>query len=138
MKEFPLRLDRYFFTHQEVAANPDFIQDDENNPTHLELIVEGHASRLADHGHRYGITARVEPNQDESKNLPYFFSIMAFGIISIKDDALGQSAIESIIETSGIQLLFGAIRERLADMTSRGPWDLIQLDFIPLTIKIDS
>lgn len=138
MKNFPLQLDRYFFTQQEVTANPDFIQDDDNTPTHLELIVEGHASRLADHGHRYGITARVEINQNESKNVPYFFTIMAFGIISIKDDTFGQSAIESIIETSGIQLLFGAIRERLADMTARGPWDAIQLDFIPLAIKIDS
>ncbi|MGZ4956679.1 MAG: hypothetical protein ACXWFG_15890 [Methylobacter sp.] len=138
MKNFPLRLDRYFFTNQEVVANPDFIQDDESNPTQLELIVEGHASRLEDHGQRYGITARVGVNQNDSKNVPYFFTIMAFGIISIKDDTLGQATIEGIIETSGIQLILGAIRERLADMTARGPWELMLLDFIPITIKIES
>lgn len=138
MKDFPLRLERYFFTHQEVIANPDFIQGDESNPSCTELTIEGHASRLADHGHRYGITARVSINQDESQNTPYFFSIMAFGIISIKDDSYGQAAIENTIETSGIQLILGVIRERLADMTARGPWELMPLDFIPLKISIDS
>jgi|GEM_PF-1123431 len=136
MKEFPLRLERYFFTHQQVTANPDFNQDIVNNPIHFEYIIDGDATRLADQDHQYGISAHVELNQEKSKNPPYFLSVTAFGIVSIKDDTVGPAAIESMIESSGIQLLLGAIRERLADMTARGPWGQINLDFIPLTIRL--
>ncbi|HEY8035627.1 MAG TPA: hypothetical protein VIF37_08565 [Methylobacter sp.] len=135
MTEFPLRLDRYFFTQQEVTANPDFVQDEDNNDIY---IIEGNAQRLVDHDHVYGITAHVELNAETSVNPPYFFSITAFGVILVKDGSVGQAAIESIIENSGAQLLLGAIRERLADMTARGPWASINLDFIPLAIKLDS
>jgi len=137
MTEFPLRLDNYFFTHQEVTANIEHVPDSKDNPAFLDFIVEGAANRLANNNNKYAITAHVEINKETSVNLSYFFSITAFGIISIKADMQGHPGIESIIETSGIQLLFGAIRERLADMTARGPWPLIQLDFIPLMVKIE-
>jgi len=138
MSEFPLRLDSYFFTHQEVIANIDHEQDSKKMPIHLDFIVNGTANRMAGHESKYAITAHVEINKETSHNLSYFFAITAFGIVSIKDGMQGHPGIESIIETSGVHLLFGAIRERLADLTARGPWQSIQLDFIPLTVKLDA
>ena len=135
MSEFPLRLENYFFTHQEVIANPEFIPDPVNHPSHIDFMVDSGITRLADHDHRYGITAYIELNKEKSNNPPYFFSITAFGIVSIKDNTQDQQVIKGIIETSGAKLIFGAIRERLADMTARGPWGIVPIDFIPIRIK---
>lgn len=139
MSEFPLRLENYFFTHQEAIANPEFLQDAAKKP-YIDLVVNGGIVRLDDSGNesRYGVTVHVELNKEKSENSPYFFSITAFGIVSIKTDMQSYPGVESLVETSGTQLLFGAIRERLADMTSRGPWSFVQLDFIPLVMKLDS
>jgi len=139
MSEFPLRLESYFFTHQEAIANPEFLQNADKKPS-IDIIVNGGIIRLDDsnNGYRYGLTVHVELDKEKSENSPYFFSITAFGIISIKPDVQSYQSIESLVETSGTQLLLGAIRERLADMTSRGPWTFVQLDFIPLTMKLDS
>lgn len=134
MNEFPLRLERYFYTDQQVTANPNFL--DSSTP-HIDFLVEASAVRITDQTGKYGVTAKISLNQEKSFNSPYFFSLSAFGIICIKEHS-EIAAAEAQIEASGAQLLIGAIRERLAEMTSRGPWGIIHLDFVPLALKIES
>jgi preprotein translocase subunit SecB len=132
MKEYPLRLDRYFFTEQEVKANPGFIHD-QGTPVLMDFFCKTEYSKLDNGDRSYGIVASVSLNQEGSQNPPYFFSISAFGIVVARED-LEAGDIESMIEMSGAQMLLGAIRERLAEMTGRGPWGAINLDFVPLPL----
>ncbi len=134
MTEFPLRLERYFFTEQQVIANPDYEIADVK---HIDFLVDASANRIEGQPGKYGISAKVELNQEKSGNAPYFITITAFGILVIKD-GVDPIVAEPHIETSGAQLLIGVIRERLAEMTARGPWGALYLDFVPITIKIDS
>lgn len=134
MTEFPLRLERYFFTEQQVIANPDYEITDIKR---IDFLVDASANRIEGQTGKYGISAKVELNQEKSSNAPYFFTITAFGIIAIKD-GIETLVAEPHIETSGAQLLIGVIRERLAEMTARGPWGTLHLDFVPIIIKIDS
>jgi preprotein translocase subunit SecB len=132
MKKYPLRLERYFFTEQQVNANPGFDQDDAV-PSILDFFYNVQTVRIGGNDHEYGITAKVSLNHEQSQNPPYFFSISAFGIIAANED-IDAAAVESMIETTGAQMLLGAIRERLSDMTARGPWGPIYLDFVPLPL----
>lgn len=133
MTDFPLRLDRYFFTEQQVIANPDY---QANSGQQVDFRVDASASQIEGQPGRYGITAKVESNPEKSDNPPYSFAITAFGVIATTEGVECVLA-EAQIETSAAQLLIGAIRERLAELTARGPWGTLYLDFVPIRIKID-
>ncbi len=132
MKQFPLQLERYFFTEQYISANQEFNQDTENNPINIEQTINSDFSKT-DEEEKYFISAEISLNREKSSNPPYFFKISVFGIISIRDKDTPNEVIESMIRTSGTQLVIGAVRERLAEMSSRGPWGMIHMDFIPIS-----
>lgn len=131
MEQFPLQLERYFFTEQNISANPEFNIDTEKNPTHLEYLISYDFSKSDNSD--YFISSEVRLDPEKSTNPSYFFNISVFGVISIRDKSITEDQINKILQTSGAQLIIGAIRERLAEMSSRGPWGMINLDFIPLT-----
>jgi preprotein translocase subunit SecB len=135
MKEYPLRLERYFFTEQQVTANPRYVND-QNDQAVLEYTYHLNTDKLNGSSHLYGITIKISINQEQSKNPPYFFTLAAFGIVEITED-LDETTIQKLVDFSGGQLLIGVIRERLSDMTSRGPWGPLFLDFIPLGSPTD-
>lgn len=133
MSEFPLQLERYFYTEQQVSANPNYL---ESSSPHLDFLIDASVVRLTDQPGKYGLTASATINQETSFNSPYSFLISAFGIVNVNKES-DIAAAEAQIEVSGAQLLIGAIREHLAEMTSRGPWGAIYLDFVPIALKID-
>ena len=43
-----------------------------------------------------------------------------------------------LLKVSGPQMMIGVIRERIAEMTSRGPWPTAHLNFIPIQLNIEN
>lgn len=132
MKKYPLQLENYFFTHQEVIANPDFSQDaSARSENKINFNVTKHAAG------RYSIAGEIALDKDKSDNSPYYFHIAAFASISIDEEAdIGQ--IDALIHTAGTQLLVGVMRERLAELTSRGPWRGLHLNFVPIVYQAET
>jgi hypothetical protein len=74
---------------------------------------------------------------DESVNAPYHFVIEAYAIVamdgSIGDEAADRAAANGV----GMQVVVGAIRERLADLTSRAPWGRFLMGVVVLSGVLD-
>lgn len=128
MVAYPWRLENFFFPHQEVRANLSF--DPNGNrlgsqftPSFSLVAIEGRPDAV-------GIEASVSLDEGKSDNPPYFFTISAFGILTtdleMTDDLRAQAA------GFGINVLFGALRERLATLTARAPWGAFVLGPVPI------
>jgi len=130
MNPYPWRLETYFFPHQEVRANPE--HDPNGTRPDNRLNTSSNLVALEGRPEAVGIEAYLSLNEGQSQNPPYFFTINAFGVLTtdleITDQLRAQAA------GLGFHLLIGAIRERLATLTSRAPWGTFILPPIPLTI----
>lgn len=133
--QFPLKLKNYFFTHQEVIANPshDESAETENN---IDYDIAVETVNISENS--YGVNVKIYVDVEKNQNAPYFFTIAAFGFIEVNMDQnkdITNEELKKLISSTGVSVLVGAIRERLADMTARGPWAVCYLDILPLTEK---
>lgn len=135
MKELPIQLERYFFPHQEVIANHEFIQDKDGTHTHTD--INSNLSPVPEQKGKYGIDVQLVLNQEKSNNPPYFFKIIVFGVFTLNETEIDPENFERLIRETGSSILIGAARERLAEITSRGPWPAQQLGIVPLTQKTE-
>lgn len=131
-------LREYIFTEQKVLANPFF---DENNGeiTDLEIIININDNAKED-GIFYiqvNISTGSDQPPEEKTHCSYQFSISAFGRIEldlddikIEDIDLHGKDISYHAGITGAQILIGAIRERVADLTARGPWPTILIQTV--------
>ena len=126
---FPLQLSNYFFTHQEATANPEH-EINQSKESNAHYDINAVVSKINDRN-SYGLEVTATLNPEKSVNAPYFIKITAFGIIEASD-AINQKEIEKLVSSAGSQLMIGAIRERIAEMTSRGPWPANYINFIQL------
>jgi preprotein translocase subunit SecB len=136
MKPIPVSLERYFFTTQSVIANPD--HDINSGFTKFHLKIENNLSLLPEQNNRYGIEVTVSLDKENSNNAPYDVNVTAFGVIQVIDDKTDQNEIDYLLKVLGPQMMIGVIRERIAEMTSRGPWPTAHLNFIPIQINIEN
>lgn len=136
MKPIPVSLEHYFFTTQSVIANPE--HDINNSSTKFHLKIENNLSLLPEQSNRYGIEVTVSLDKENSNNAPYDVNVTAFGVIQVIDDKTDPNEIDFLLNVSGPQMMIGVIRERIAEMTSRGPWPTAHLNFIPIQINIQT
>lgn len=90
------------------------------------MAIEGHPEAV-------GVEASIAVNESQSENPPYFFTISAFAVLSTSLEMTDQSRTQAA--GVGINLLVGAIRERLATLTSRAPWSTFMLGPVPLNLS---
>ena len=126
---FPLLLNNYFFTHQEAIANPEHKQG-EKHESKMHFDINAVVSTIEE-GNTYTLEVTTVINAEKSVNPSYFIKISVFGIIDVTQDLVSEE-IETLLNTSGSQILIGAIRERIADLTSRGPWPTSFIDFVKI------
>jgi len=134
MKPIPVLLERYFFTTQSVIANPD--HEINNGSTKFHLKIDNNFTSLPEQNNRYGIEVTVSLDKENSNNAPYDVTVTAFGVIQVIDAQIEQNEIDYLLKVSAPQMMIGVIRERIAEMTSRGPWPTAHLNFIPMQINI--
>jgi len=131
MSEFPLKLNNYFFTHQEVVADPDHKMGDKH-PTNNEYNLEVTVSKNTDTC--YGAELTITLNKELSINPAYAIKISTFGIFDVISEKTPEN-IDELAKLSASQLLISATRERVAELTARGPWPMCLIDFVNLQLN---
>lgn len=121
------KLERYFFTQQEVRANPS------HNPGVLRgdssVEVNSTAGPSPAKPNQHFIEVIVSLDEANSENPPYFFRLAMFGIFNSAPE-LNEEEAHKLASTVGPQLLIGAARDCLASMTARGPWGSFFMDIV--------
>lgn len=133
----PLRLEQYFFTKQEVRANPTHDQSKNKlgsvvNHHCASTVVEGRPNTLA-------VECSIMLDEAQSDNPPYFFSITAFGVFTLENEKeFSDDRAKQMATAFGLQVLIGAIREQIAALTSRGPWGVFLLNIFTVNVERDT
>lgn len=130
MDRFPLRLDRYFFTQSVVQANPQ--HDPEGAKDGSRVEPQFSCAAVDADSRTFAVELTISLNEAESENPPYFFTISAFALLK-SEQGIPQDAALALANSTGFNMLAGAVREHLASTTARGPWGPFL--FGPLTLQ---
>jgi preprotein translocase subunit SecB len=126
MKISPLRLKGYWLTEVSIRTNPSYnIEGELANSPDVQLKGEVTRARRDDDAREWKVDLRISLSEAE-KPLPYQVTIGATGIFEVlpgfPDDVL-----ERLVAVNAPAVLFGSMREIVAQITSRGPYDQLIL-----------
>ena len=125
-----LQLEELLFPLQEVRSNQGHSPAGDRAGTQLEFGQQ--LQKMEDQPGRYVLMVSENTNNETSKNPPYQFAIEAYAVLNVTG-AADQAAEQALITANGFPMIMGAIRERLAQMTSRAPWGRFLVNSIPLS-----
>jgi preprotein translocase subunit SecB len=128
MKNSPLQLDRLFFTKIEVAAVPNA---DPSAPWEVQATTEV-VSPKKDDGRRWVVTLRVSLGSKSEKPSGYRAALEIVGGFFVSNE-WPEAKVESLVYANGSAVLYGAAREMVCHLTSRGPYDMIVLPTVSFT-----
>jgi hypothetical protein len=125
-----LQLEELLFPLQEVRSNQSHDPAGDRAGTQLEFGQQ--LQKMEDQPGRYVLMVSVKTNNETSKNPPYQFAIEAYAVLNVTG-AADAAAEQAVITANGFPMIMGAIRERIANLTSRAPWGRFLVNSIPLT-----
>lgn len=113
----PIDLKSYFFPFVQVAADPEF------NEEQQEISPDIEVKSAVEHDESNGIyqvtlSITVLPETEEAK-LPYGIELIAVGLFTVIDKV--EDPVR-MLKINGASILYSAAREFLITITSRGPW----------------
>ena len=129
----PLQLENYFFKRLLVDAQ---LPDGEDEPrfersppvtTEIELYPH------VEDENRYQVRMVIERDDAQQSPGTYEVELEVYGFFSVSPDWPEEER-ESIVRVTGASILYGAAREHLLAVTSRGPWPALMLptiSFVP-------
>lgn len=126
----PLQLERYFFPVQKVEANP---THDPSIPIDSKSNLNVSVGEVEEQVGAYAVELTLSSAAD-SVNESYTYTIMAFALLRATDNTISASELSAAAASFGASILVGVARERLAELTSRGPWPTVILNAVPLNI----
>lgn len=121
MNPSPLQLERYFFSKIQIDAHLD---GDPKVANIMDSEVE--TGQALENSRRFQVVLRLKLRAPEKRQTTYTGEFHAVGFFHVVDD-WPEKALSQLVETNGAALLYGAIRETLCNLTSRGPWPAITL-----------
>jgi hypothetical protein len=124
-----LQLEELFFPLQNVQANPEHDQQGERAGTLLQITQQ--VAKIEGQPGKYALIVAVRSDNENSKNAPYVFVIEGYAVITVSG-ALDEATQPALVQTTGFPILVGAIRERLAELTSRAPWGRFLMNAVAL------
>jgi preprotein translocase subunit SecB len=116
MNPSPLQLERHFFTKVQIDSNPAGKVGAANQ---VNCAVE--IGQAADDPKRYQVTLRLKLLSSPQNDACYTGEVHAVGLFRVVD-GWPPEKLPLLVEANGAALLYGAIRELLLNLTSRGPW----------------
>jgi len=128
-----LQLENYFFKRLLVDAQ---LPDGEDEPrfersppvtTEIELYPH------VEDENRYQVRMVIERDDAQQSPGTYEVELEVYGFFSVSPDWPEEER-ESIVRVTGASILYGAAREHLLAVTSRGPWPALMLptiSFVP-------
>ena len=126
-----LRFEDLMFPILEMRTNVKHDANGERAGT--QLLVDQQLQKLEGADKRYGFAVSVSSDNKASVNPPYSFMVEAYAIIHAVDSTLDAEAEAKQVQANALSLVMGAIRERVSEMTARGPWGRFLINPTPLT-----
>ena len=124
MNPSQLQLERHFFTKVRLDAHTDG-KPETPNVLKAQLMV-GQAN---ENPKRFQLTLSLELLPPPEQIPAYSGEIHAVGFFRV-NDSCPQEMITKLVEVNGAAILYGAIREMILNLTSRGPWPGICLNSV--------
>ncbi len=125
-----LMIDQLLFPIVELRTNSKHDQQGNLSGTQLQY---GHQVQKVDNAPgKYALILSVRSDNDKSVNPPYDFAIDAYAIFIVQGGSDGADANSLFVLHNGLSVVMGAIRERLAELTSRAPWGRFLINAVGL------
>jgi preprotein translocase subunit SecB len=141
MTPAPLQLLDYWATSLRMEACPGYDQK-KDTELHFDSIVVENEVKLLDSpnpektGTQWLVGLSIEQGPCHEANIPYTFSATLQGIILALPGGPEGERLERTVKANGPAMLFGAAREMIRALTSRGPHRAVIIpstNFIPPT-----
>lgn len=132
----PISCNSYFVSELKLSANNRYDPEQPSNLTLDDLEVENAIAPMGE-DNAWLIVVSVEQKGAAAKNAPYDFAITVMGYFDIVEGVTQQRA-DQLLLINGSGILYGAAREILRDVTSKGPYQQLLLptiSFFPLPKK---
>jgi preprotein translocase subunit SecB len=127
MNTSPLQLLRYVTSDISCSANPAFVAAKPYDPGAGQPAVTITATRQPDpadfQGHLWALELTVSHSCSEGQNFPYNFKVALLGFFAFRNGSATSEAEQQFVRVNGSSMLYGAAREIVRSMTSRGPWE---------------
>lgn len=133
MKRAKFTLDHLFYPKLSVTANSDFDSKADESPTEPTIHILLH--KTDDNKYQVGMELSLVGEIPSDK-----YTISAFCVANFTVDSdIPESEQARLITQSGPNMVYGALRDQIATVTSRGPWSEYYLqpkiiepdDFVP-------
>ena len=101
------------------------------------VSIQNNWRPLKKHKNRYAVFLNLEMRAPEGKNTPYAIKMEMFGYFQVPEE-MPEELREKMVKTNGSSILYGAAREIIREMTSRGIFRKIYfptVSFAPLDKK---
>ena len=123
MKNSPLQLEHYCVNAVHLDANLDAKVAEK-----LEWRIDAKYD-LATHRDdslRWKVDLMISFHATEEAKSPYKGTLSFVGFFAV-DASYPKDKVQFLVETNGPSVLFGAVREMVANITARGPWPMVLL-----------
>ncbi len=131
MKPSPLQLESHVFTriHMDACEDPECLEVEGARQFQVNTQCQQHNEEPS----RWMVTIRVSVSQKDGEPCPpYIFDIEAVGFFQVAEEYPAEKK-APMVKANAPAVLFGAVREMIANITARGPYprfDLPTVTFI--------
>jgi preprotein translocase subunit SecB len=133
MTNSPLLLENHFLTKVELHATRA-----ENVAKEFDITCRPFVSRQEGEALRWNVVLRVEiKSQKNAAPAAYEGKIEFFGTFSV-DPAFPEERRDQLVRVNGSSILYGAVRELVANLTARGPYPMVRLPSISFAAMISA
>lgn len=112
----PLEISSYFYPAVTVAADAEFEPGKDTATPHIEVKVS--VDHVENNTYQVALEITLGPENDK-KRQPYAIELVAIGIFHVDPNFPDP---EKLLRLNGAAILYGAAREFIITITSRGPW----------------
>ncbi len=128
MQPSPLHLENYFFTriHLDACEDPACQDVEGSGALKTQTRCQPHASDPL----RWMVTLVLSLDQDaDAACPPYTAEFEVVGFFKV-DETFAEERRNGLVQANAPAVLFGAIREMLTNLTSRGPYPAVNLNTV--------
>ena len=125
----PFHLEELYFPVQELRALPGHDANGDRQGTNITLSKA--VQPVADAGQAYWFTLTVISNDATSVNAAYSFRVEAAALFRCAEAMLVSTERLRRLEEVALPVVLGAVRERIAEMSSRAPWGRYLVNLLP-------
>jgi preprotein translocase subunit SecB len=121
MKKSPLQLKGLFFVKVAVEAGPEL-----DAAAECDIETKHFVDRLEKADRTWNILLSVTTKPPKEKKAPYTIDVEVYGRFQVSDDWPKEKTV-ALVYANGTSLLYGAVREMVANLTARGPHGMVVL-----------